>query len=216
MYKYLFFDLDGTITDPGIGITNSIIYSLDKFGIHVNSREELYKFIGPPLMESYSKYYNLNEEQCKEAVAYYREYFAPKGLYENTPYPGIKEFLKKCKDNNKIVVLATSKPEHFAVKIMKHFELDEYFDYMCGSSLDASLETKADVIRSGIKRAGIEDLSSIVMIGDRLHDICGAKECNIDSIGVMWGYGSREEFDEYGANRIANDLMELESMLELE
>lgn len=212
-YQYLFFDLDGTLTDPGLGITNSIMYSLSKFNIIVEDRSKLYKFIGPPLMESYEKYFGFDEEKCRQAVNYYREYFGVKGLFENEVYPGIPQFLEKCKGAGYKLVLATSKPEHYAVEIMKHFSLAEYFDCMCGSNFDASLETKADVIREAMRRCSIEAKKEVLMIGDRMHDILGARECGLDSAGVLWGYGNREEFQENGAKYIIRDLDEFQSLL---
>ncbi|MDD6571904.1 MAG: HAD family hydrolase [Thermoflexaceae bacterium] len=212
-YPYLFFDLDGTLTDPGMGITNSIIYSLEKFGIKVEDRTSLYPFIGPPLLESYEKYYGFDEEKAKLAVNYYREYFGVKGLFENEVYPGMDEFLNRCRESGCKLVLATSKPEHYAVDIMKHFGLDRYFDCMCGSSMDASLETKADVIRKALKCCNISSTENVLMIGDRKHDILGAKECNIDSAGVLWGYGNREEFCQNGATYIVSNFEELEKVI---
>lgn len=212
-YQYLFFDLDGTLTDPGLGITNSIMYSLSKFNIIVEDRSKLYKFIGPPLMESYEKYFGFDEEKCRQAVNYYREYFGVKGLFENEVYPGIPQFLEKCKGAGYKLVLATSKPEHYAVEIMNHFRLAEYFDCMCGSNFDASLETKADVIREAMHRCSIEVKKEVLMIGDRMHDILGACECGLDSAGVLWGYGNREEFQKNGAKYIIRDLDELQSLL---
>ena len=212
-FSYLFWDLDGTLTDPGIGITNSVMYALKKFDIEVADRSELYPFIGPPLMEYFKKYYGFDEEKAKLGVTYYREYFGVKGLLENEVYPGIPEFLNGCVKQGKKLVLATSKPEHYAVQIMEHFDLSGYFHCMCGSRLDAGYETKADVIRDAFDRCGIEDKSEVLMIGDRMHDICGAKECGIACVAVLWGYGSREEFQEHGANYIVRDLDELEKII---
>ena len=129
MYKYVLFDLDGTLTDPGIGITNSVMYALKKFEIEEENRASLYKFIGPPLLESFDKYYGLSPEECQQALVYYREYFRPKGLYENEVYDGIKELLVELKERGKTLLLATSKPEEFAIEILKHFDLYQYFDF---------------------------------------------------------------------------------------
>lgn len=209
-FSYLFWDLDGTLTDPGIGITNSVMYALRKFGIEVGERSELFAFIGPPLMESFKKYYGFDEKTAELAVSYYREYFGVKGLFENEVYEGIPEFLEKCVKQGIKLVLATSKPEHYAVQIMEHFDLAKYFHCMCGSRLDAGYETKADVIRDAFCRCNIEDKSKVLMIGDRMHDICGAKECGIACAAVLWGYGSREEFQEYGADYVVENLDGLE------
>ncbi len=205
-YSYLFWDLDGTLTDPGIGITNSVMYALKKFNIEVADRSVLYPFIGPPLLESFKKYYGFDEETAHLGVTYYREYFGEKGIFENEVYPGIPELLDKCAKNGFKHVLATSKPEHYAVQIMEHFDLAKYFHCMCGSRLDAGYETKADVIRDAFCRCDIEEQSKVLMIGDRLHDICGAKECGVACAAVLWGYGSREEFTQYGADFIVKDL----------
>ena len=122
MYQYILFDLDGTLTDPGLGITNSVMHALKKFGIDIPDRAALYKFIGPPLQESFEKYYGFSNEKSELAIQYYREYFKVSGLYENEVYDGIEELLKNLKAQNKSVILATSKPEVFAVEILKHFE----------------------------------------------------------------------------------------------
>ena len=215
-YQYLLFDLDGTLTDPGLGITNSIIYSLDKFGIRVEDRTTLYPFIGPPLMESYAKYFGFDEEKGKQAVAYYREYFAVTGLFENEVYPGMAEFLDKCKKNGFKLILATSKPEHFAIQIMEHFHLDKYFDCMCGSTVDGRITTKSDVIREALRRNNITSTKNVLMIGDRQHDILGAAEFGIECASVLWGYGSKEEFEENNAKYIVKDFAELEKVIYFE
>ena len=136
MYNYILFDLDGTLTDPGRGITNSVAYALEKFGVSVSDKKELYKFIGPPLTDSFEKYYGFSEEDALIAVEYYREYFKPKGIYENEIYSGVPELLKSLKESGKTVILATSKPEIFAIEILKYFGIDEYFDFVAGATLD--------------------------------------------------------------------------------
>lgn len=214
MFEYLFFDLDGTLTDPGVGITNSVMYSLKKFGIEVEDRTSLYKFIGPPLMESFRNFYGFNDEECAKAVVYYREYFGDKGKYENEVYNGIPELLQELNDKGYKLVLATSKPEIFAFDIMEHFGLAKYFHCMCGSSVHETQESKADVIRKGMKKCNIQELDKVIMIGDRMHDIHGAKECGIKSVGVMWGYGSTDEFNEYGADYTVQNLEELSCLIE--
>lgn len=211
-YKYLFWDLDGTLTDPGLGITNSIIYSLKKFGIDVEDRTSLYKFIGPPLAQSYKKYFGFDEEKAILAVQYYREYFGDKGLFENEVYAFIPTFLSKCKEKGLKLCLATSKPENYTFRIMEHFELTQYFDYMCGSSVGNIHETKADVIRKALQVSGANK-EDVVMIGDRMHDILGAAECGIDCAAVMWGYGGMEEFQIHNAKYIVNNIEELEKII---
>lgn len=203
MYKYVLFDLDGTLTDPGIGITNSVMYALKKFEIEEENRASLYKFIGPPLLESFDKYYGLSPEECQQALVYYREYFRPKGLYENEVYDGIKELLVELKERGKTLLLATSKPEEFAIEILKHFDLYQYFDFVAGATMDESRVKKADVIDYALENCGILDLSMAVMVGDREHDVLGAKAIGMDSIGVLYGYGDLEEHKNAGATYIA-------------
>lgn len=202
MYKYILFDLDGTLTDPGLGITNSVMYALKKFNIDVEERASLYKFIGPPLMDSFKMFYGFSEEDSELGVKYYREYFKERGLYENEVYDGIEELLKALKDQNKSLIIATSKPEEFAVEIVKHFHLDQYFDFVAGATMDSSRSKKADVIEYAIKNCNISDLSSAIMIGDREHDILGAKQVGLDSIGVLFGYGNYAELEAAGATHI--------------
>lgn len=212
MYNTVLFDLDGTLTDPGLGITNSVMYALDKFNIKVEDRTSLYKFIGPPLRESYAKYYHLSDEEITRAVAYYREYFSDKGIYENELYDGITEVLKQIKSSGRQVILATSKPEEFAVEILRYFQIDQYFDFVAAATMDGTRNNKADIIAYALELGKIADLQSTVMIGDREYDINGAKAAGLDSIGVLYGYGSREELQSAGATHIAEhvgDIMRL-------
>lgn len=209
MYQNILFDLDGTLTDPGVGITNSAMYALEKWNIKVAERSELYKFIGPPLRDSFMNFYNFSEEQAEQAIIYYREYFRVKGIFENEVYPGIVELLQKLKADGKKIVLATSKPEEFAIRILKHFDLFEYFDFVGGALMDGVRNKKGEVIQYVLESAGITDLSTTVMIGDREHDIIGAKENGLDSIGVLFGYGSREELTEAGATHIAETVEDI-------
>lgn len=203
MLQYILFDLDGTLTDPGIGITNSVMYALKKFNIEVADRTQLYKFIGPPLLYSFQTYYGFSETDSALAVQYYREYFKDRGLYENEVYDGIPELLGKLKEKGYKLVLATSKPEVYAVEILKHFGLYDYFDFAAGATMDSTRSKKADVIAYALDSCGIKDLSTAIMIGDREHDILGAKQTGLASIGVLYGYGNREEFEAAGATYIA-------------
>ena len=213
MYDIILFDLDGTLTDPGIGITNSVAHALAHWNIEVKDRAELYKFIGPPLSDSFMRYYGFSEEDAIHAIAVYREYFSVKGLYENEVYPGIPEMLQSLKDAGKTVVLATSKPEGFAVEILRHFGLYDYFDIIAGASMDESRNKKADVIAYAISQMKNPDLSRMIMIGDREHDILGAKQIGIDSIGVLYGYGDRAEHEKAGATYIAEKVKDILPML---
>ena len=213
MYDIILFDLDGTLTDPGIGITNSVAHALAHWNIEVKNRAELYKFIGPPLSDSFMRYYGFSEEDAIHAIAVYREYFSVKGLYENEVYPGIPELLSALKAAGKTVVLATSKPEGFAVEILRHFGLYDYFDIIAGASMDESRNKKADVIAYAISQMKNPDLSRMIMIGDREHDILGAKQIGIDSIGVLYGYGDRAEHEVAGATYIAEKVEDILPML---
>lgn len=209
MYKTVLFDLDGTITDPGLGITNSVMYALEKYHIKVEDRSDLYPFIGPPLKESFEKYYHFSDEESSCAVAYYREYFSEKGIYENVLYDGMAEVLEYIKSSGRKLILATSKPEQFAIQILKYFEIEKYFDFIAGATMDETRVKKAEVIAYALKSCEITDLPSVVMVGDREHDIFGAKEAGIDSVGVLYGYGSREELQSAGATYIAKNVGEI-------
>lgn len=212
MYKYLLFDLDGTLTDPSIGITNSVAYALSKFGINVEDKRTLYKFIGPPLVDAFSEYYGFSKEDSEKATAFYRETFSVKGLFENRVYDGVVEMLEALKNAGKRLIIATSKPEPFTVKILKHFDLLKYFDFVAAATFDSSRNSKDKVIAYALQSLDIKDRSEVVMIGDRHHDIDGAKENGIDSIGVLWGFGSREELETADATYIAESIDDLISI----
>lgn len=213
MKKYILFDLDGTITDPKLGITKSVYYALNKFKITTTNLDELCKFIGPPLKESFMEFYNFCEEDANQAVLYYRDYFSSKGIYENFVYDKIEDLLVSLKNENKTLIIATSKPTVFAEKILKYFELIKYFDYVFGSNLDGTRTKKSEVIECALKEANIKDYKEAIMIGDRKHDINGAKANSIDSIGVLYGYGNFEELSTSGATYIADDISQLKKIL---
>lgn len=204
MYNYLFFDLDGTLTDPGLGITNSVMYALQKFNISVDDRTSLYTFIGPPLRDSFEMFYGFSREQSEIAVQYYREYFKKQGLYENEIYAGISDVLKQLKEEGKTLILATSKPEIFAIKILKYFNLYDYFNFIAGATMNELRNKKTDIIKYALDNYNISEKSSVLMIGDRKQDIIGAKENGLDSLGVLYGYGSYNELNEAGATFVAN------------
>ena len=215
--KIICFDLDGTLTDPGIGITNSVMYALERYGIRVKDRSQLYRFIGPPLSESFERFYGFSKEDAIHAVEVYREYFSVKGLFENEVFTGIESLLKGLKAQGKIICLATSKPEIFAKQILEHFNLDKYFDYISGSMLNGDRTDKAEVIEWLFKLFEENQISldkeEIVMIGDREHDVIGAHKNGIPVIGVLFGYGSKEELESAGADDIAPSVDILYQML---
>ncbi len=213
MYQYIFFDLDGTLTDPGIGITNSVAYALKKWNIEVAERSELYKFIGPPLVDSFREYYGFSDEDAKKAVVYYREYFSVTGIYENTIFDGTAKLLSDLKAAGKKVVLATSKPQEFAEIILKHFQIEQYFDVVAGAHMDGGRINKTDVILYALEMCGIEDKSQVIMVGDREHDIIGAKNAGLASIGVLCGYGDREELETAGATFIVEKIEDVRELV---
>lgn len=213
MYQTILFDLDGTLTNPGSGITNSVAYALKKWNIEIADKTTLYKFIGPPLQESFEKYYHFSEEEAKQAVAYYREYFKDKGLYENEIYSGIKELLCELKISGRTLILATSKPEEFAIRILQYFDIEQYFDYVAGASMDGVRSKKVDVIAYALEKANITECKKAIMIGDREYDIKGAQHFGMDSIGVLYGYGNYEELSDAGATYIVEDVGEILTLL---
>ena len=209
MYDIVLFDLDGTLTDPGEGITNSVAYALNKLNIKVKDKTELYNFIGPPLIDSFMKYYDMSYKDGLKAVDYYREYFGVTGIFENQVFDGIHELLADIKKSGRTISLATSKPEVYAKKILEHFDLTQYFDFVGGATMDETRSKKVDVIAYTIKQLSVTDKSKVVMIGDRHHDIEGANQNGIDSIGVLFGYGDREELETAGATYIAETINDI-------
>lgn len=212
-YTNILFDLDGTLTDPKAGITKSVAYALKSFGIEVKDLDSLCKFIGPPLRVSFRDFYGFSEEDCIKAMEKYREYFREKGLFENKVYPGVETLLKKLKQSGKRLIVATSKPTVFSVRILEHFNLLQYFDYVAGSELDGSRDSKGDVIRFALQQNGLTDLTDVVMVGDREHDVIGARENNIDVVGVLYGYGNRAELEKAGATYIVETVEKLNALL---
>ena len=212
-FEYILFDLDGTLTDSGEGITKSVQYALKSFGILVDDLKELNKFIGPPLKDSFKEYYNFDEDKAQLGLVKYREYFADKGIYENKLYDGIPELLEVLKKNNKKIVLATSKPEVYARQILQYFKIDKYFDFAAGADFEETRVNKGDVIKYALQEANITDLSKVIMVGDREHDIIGAKENNIKSVGVLYGFGDVIELTQARAEYIVKDTEELLNIL---
>ena len=212
-FKYILFDLDGTLTDSAPGSTASVKYALEKSGEPVPDYPVLCKFIGPPLLYGFMNFCGMSEERAEKAVGYYREYYGVKGIFESELYPGIKELLSQLFSSNKKVILATSKPEVFAVKILEHFGISDYFYFTAGATLDKTRTEKADVIAYALKSAGVTDRRKAVMVGDRFHDIDGAKANGIRSVGVLYGFGSRKELENAGADFIAMDTNELYRIL---
>lgn len=204
-YTTALFDLDGTITDSCPGILTSIRYALKKQGLDEPPEEVLRSFIGPPLKQQFQTVFNLSDEEGDSMVAAYREYYGEKGIFENSVYCGVAEALKSLRDAGVKVLMATSKPEKYARRIADYFGFDKYFDFIGGACMDGSRTVKHEVIQYVLDMCGIsgEEKEHAVMIGDRRHDIEGAKLCGLHSIGVLYGYGSREELEKAGAQEIA-------------
>jgi phosphoglycolate phosphatase len=213
LYNTILFDLDGTLTDPKVGITQSVQYALKKLGIYEEDLENLTRFIGPPLRNSFREYYLLDETRVQKAIEYYREYYSPYGIFENEIYPEIPILLHDLKAAGKILTVATSKPTVFAEKILHHFDIHQYFNRVVGSNLDETRTTKEEVIEYALTTIGEADRKKIVMIGDRKHDIMGAQINRIDSIGVTYGYGSLEELQIEKPTHIVDDVEGLRKLL---
>ena len=198
----LLFDLDGTLTDPELGITSAVQYAAQKLGFDAPDRREFLGFIGPPLRKSFAERFSLDEEGAERAVAYYREYYQPKGIFECELYPGIADALKAFSASGLKLGIATVKPEVFAVKIMEHFGLAGCFDFISGSELDNSRDDKADVIIRAMEHIDGANKENTVMIGDRDYDIIAAKKTGLKSIGAVYGYGSEAELLKAGADAL--------------
>lgn len=214
-YKHILFDLDGTLSDPKIGITKSIQYSLKKFGIVEDNLDNLEHFIGPPLHFSFKKYYGMDEESTQLAITYYRERFKDKGMYENILYPEIPNLLQSLNDAGYILDVATSKPTFFAEKIVKYFNIDHFFNHIVGSNLDGSRSIKGEVIEHVLNKYDT-DLSEFIMIGDRKHDLIGANATSIDSIGVTYGFGSYKELNQEKPTHIVDNIDQIKKIFILE
>ncbi len=214
MADYLFFDLDGTLTDPFEGISNSILHALDRMGRDKPDRAFLRRFIGPPLVPAFREFLGMTAEEAQDALRYYREYFSVTGLFENAVYPGIPEALRSLRESGFVPCVATSKPEPFARRILAHFNLDGCFAEICGATLDGVRGTKAEVIRELLRRLSGDGGGRYLMIGDRRHDAEGARETGLSTVGVLWGYGSREELTEAGCAALAERPEDLPRLLD--
>ena len=210
--KNVLFDLDGTLTDPAEGITNALMHAQRRLGRPVSPREDLFVFIGPPLIETFMSEWGLSREESQQALVYYREHFGTKGLFENVPYEGIGDCLARLKEAGLRLFVATSKPEPLSLRILEHFDLIKYFEAVAGSTMDEQRTKKGEVIAYALSTYGL-DPAETVMVGDRKHDVIGARENGLPCIGVLYGYGSREELTAAGAAALAADLGELSKLL---
>ena len=197
-YKYIIFDLDGTLTDSAPGVINAIVYALEHLGVDVPEKKVLSTFVGPPLRESFHHSCGLSLEKTEEAIRFFREYYAPTGIYENSAYPGIAAALARLKDAGRTLAVATSKLDESAVQVVEHFGLAPYLDFVAGSTADGTRWDKADVLRYARARLGA-DADDALMVGDRKYDVEGAAKNGVACMGVLYGYGDREELERAGA-----------------
>ncbi|MDO4318437.1 MAG: HAD hydrolase-like protein [Lachnospiraceae bacterium] len=209
--KYVFLDLDGTISDSSEGITNCIAEALETMGVRVEDKNTLKKYIGPPLSVSFRDYFE--GEDIERAIGLYRARYRESGWKENRMYPGIPEALAALRKGGKQIVMATSKPEEFARRIAEYFGIASYFTAICGASLDQRINTKAEVIAYAMKTLGLSDPKEIVMVGDRYHDVEGAAEFGIAALGVTYGFGTAEELLQAGAFAVADSPEEMSRSL---
>lgn len=212
-YKYIFFDLDGTIYDSARGITASARYALKKMGVSV--KDNLNKFIGPPLKSSFMEFYGMSSEDGDRAVKFYREYYVEHGIFDGELYDNVIETLKMMYDSGIKIVLATSKPQIFAERILVYFKIDQYFTFVSGASLDEKHVEKCDIISYAVNELGITDLNAVLMVGDRSFDIIGAKKVGVKSAGVLFGYGDKYELVNAGADYIVKSFNEILEIIEL-
>ena len=213
MKHILFFDLDGTLTDSAEGIINCVKYALHKQNHPCPSDDILRGFIGPPLMESFQGITGMTYEQAVQAVTDYRERYARIGLFENRAYDGIATLLDTVKRSGKRLFVVTSKPEVYSVQILERFGLSPYFEQICGATLDGRISSKDEVVNLALERAGHPDPSDVEMIGDRLHDVEGARKYGISCTYVLYGFGSRPEAEKHHAAHIAATVDELQQYL---
>jgi len=209
----LLFDLDGTITDSAEGIIHSVRYALNKQGKEIPDDCQLTSFIGPPLAESFQTVCQLKEEEIAQAILDYREYYQKKGLFESQLYPDIPKLLAALQQLNLPLYVATSKPEKFARQLLAHYHLTDYFGGIYGASLDGTRAKKSTVIAYALEQAEIDPTETTIMIGDRSHDILGASENGLKSIGVLYGFGTSEELRKAGADKLVSSPLEILSCI---
>ena len=211
-YEAVLFDLDGTLTDSGPGIMKSVQYALDHFGIRDESVERLRRFVGPSLVDSFMGFYGMSLLEAEKAVSYYREVYPTKGIFDAELYPGMRELLSSLKEEGRKLVLVTSKPLVFAERILDHFSLTGFFDAKTGTELSEKSSRKAGLIERAIELCSLKR-ESAVMVGDTRFDIDAARETGLDSIGVCYGYGGREELIQAGATYLSEDVEGLRRLL---
>ena len=214
MNQYLLFDLEGTLTNPKEGITKSVQYALRHFGIEVADPDTLTPYIGPPLIPSFMEFHGLTQEQALEALQVYRKRFESVGLFENEVLDGVPEMLCSLKQKGRYVAVASSKPEAYVRRILEHFDLLQFFDEVVGASMDEKLSAKKDIIGEALRRMGKSPGDQdVLMVGDRMHDVEGAKLCGLDSLGVYTGFAPEGELEEAGATYVFHTIKEMADFL---
>lgn len=210
MYKAILFDLDGTLTESGEGITKSVQYALEKVGKPEPDLEKLRVFVGPPLLEQFMKYADLDEETGRQAVAYYRERYSVTGIFENRVYPGVKEMLEELRMKGYLLAVASSKPENYVKQILDYFELTPYFHEIVGSEMNGNRTRKSQVIEEALIRLKLSGhREQVLMVGDKEHDVLGAREAGVECVAVSYGYGTMEELEAANPLRIVDSAKEL-------
>lgn len=208
-YDAVLFDFDGTVADTGRGIFNSVRYTLNAMGIESPGDDELRTFIGPPLHDSFHKLFGFDSETCDAAVLKYREYYVEKGMFELTLYDGMEELFRKLRACKIKIGIASSKPELFLRRIAENFKITDFFDVITGSDFNYNNSDKTKIILRAMEQLDLPGNAKVLMVGDRCFDINGAKKAGVDSAGVLFGYGSREEFEEAGADHIVEKPMDI-------
>lgn len=212
-YDVIAFDLDGTLTNPERGLIASFIYAFKKMGIDYGSPDSLRRFIGPPIYEEWQKEFGLTPEESAKALLIFREFFSVYGWWDNELYPGVKKMLASLKAKGKKLVLATSKPEIFALKIVELFDIKKYFDFVGGAATDKTRDKKHEVLEYSLAAVGNPDRDKCILVGDRVYDAEGAKMCGIDSLGVLYGHGSEKEIKNSGFTMIASTVDDINKLL---
>lgn len=212
-YTTILLDLDGTISDPEIGITQSIQYALRKMGREESDIEKLRSFIGPPLHVSFAEHYNFDQEDVAKAIEFYRERFIEKGMFENELYSDMPDLLKALKEQAMTLVVATSKPTVFAKEILQYFKINHFFEHIVGSNLDGTRTSKTEIIQYILGQYKTRELKEFIMIGDREYDLIGANNIGVDAIGVSYGFGSYDELNAYHPKYIVDSVKQLKNIL---
>lgn len=215
-YKYIFWDMDGTIINSYPGVVESVLYALNHFGMTETNPETMRRYIGPPLRVTFGEVYGLQEDAIELAVEKYRENYNGGAMYHCTLFPGVEEAMDAFSKQGYRQVIASSKPEHMCRQILNHFGLVEKLDDVVGASLDGRIDTKEEVLEEAFRRLGNPDKSQVVLIGDTKYDVIGAKQLGIDCIGITYGFGTREELIQHQASQVFETIQEVVAFLEAE